>query len=682
MKKISKFIVDKYKFLFTFFIVTAIISAILALTVNINYSLSEYMPVDSESNIALKTMDKEFDEPIPNLRIGIEDISIPEVIEYKNKLENLDEVELVMWVDTLENTDTPIEVMDKELTDRYYKNGNALLEVAVNSNNSQEVLNKIKNISNENTHYTGQLVDEAAAQESTSSEISTITITVMPFVLAILVLAVKSWIEPILILISIGIAVITNMGTNVVFGEISFITQAVSGVLQLAVSLDYAVFLLHEFKIQKTIYDDNDIALRKAIEISSSSLISSSLTTIFGFAVLSFMRFSLGIDLGLVLAKGVIFSLLSVIFFLPSLVKMSEKLIDKTEHRDFLPNFQKTSKFILNSRWFIFVIALIVPISFIAQKKNDFTYSMGEYPKESVEYKDKKFIEDNFGQDVKTVILVSKGDIVKEKQMIDEIKKEQLVKSVQSYTEQVGAEIPTNIPPEYATKLLMSENYSRIILNTESEIEGEEAFNFVNRIKNIVSSYYEDYYLLGENVVLEEMSRIVTKDNSIVNLLAIISVALVILINFKSLAIPVLLVLTIESSIWINLSIPYFSNKKLSYIGYLIISSIQLGATVDYAILYTNTYIENRKTMLKKEAIISSGEKVYPSIIPPALILMSAGLILSFVSSVAIVSELGRVLGRGAILSLLMVMVLLPMLLYFLDEAVEKTTIKSNFRKE
>lgn len=472
------------------------------------------------------------------------------------------------------------------------------------------------------------------------------------------------------------------MGTNVIFSSISFITQAVSGVLQLAVSLDYAVFLLHEFKAQKELTEDKNLALEKAVEISSSSLISSALTTIFGFSVLAFMRFGIGIDLGLVLAKGVIFSLMSVIFFLPALTKLLEKVIEKTEHRDFLPDFTGLSKSVIRLRRVILPVLLLIPIVFVAQKKNDFTYGMGAYQENSVEYKDQAFIEENFGKNVQVVLLVPKGNLAKESKLIADLKENNLVRSVNSFTEQVGKEIPTEIPPAMARKALIGEKYSRIILNTSSKTEGKEAFEFVNEVKEKTSKYYKDFHLLGESVVMEELARIIEKDNNLVNLLAILTVALVIMFNFKSISIPLLLVLTIETSIWINLSIPYFTGTKLSFIGYLIISSIQLGATVDYAILYTDNYMYNRKKMDKKEALIKAGAKVYGSIIPPALILMTAGIVLSIISSISLVSELGTVLARGALLSLILVMFLLPVLLYLSDGLVEKTSLATNFRKE
>lgn len=681
MKKLSKFIVKHYKVILFIFVILSVLSIFSSLLVDVSFSMQDYMPADSEAMKNISEMNDQFEEPIPNLRIALEDVTVPQVMEYKEKLSNLDTVRLVMWIDTFTNSYTPVELLDKSLTDEYYKDSNALLQVAVEYQNSKAALDEIKSITEYKAHYEGALVEESSAQNSVDSEISSIVAFVGPIILLILVLSVKSWIEPIILILSIGIAILLNMGTNVIFSEVSFITQSVAGILQLAVSLDYAIFLLHEYRHQKEHIEDDDIALENAIEISAGAVISSAMTTVFGFLALVFMRFGLGKDLGFVLAKGIGFSLLSVVFFLPALIKMMRKLIVKTEHRDFLPNFRPLSKIIVNSRWVIIIILIIVPIAFLGQLRNEFTYGMGAYEEGSVEQLDEQFINDTFGKNMQIALLVPKGDIVKEAELIEEIERFPLITSVQSYTEQVGQMLPSEIPPSVAIESLFSDKYSRIVINSSTETEGREAFDFVNRLKEIVGNYYEDYKLIGEPIVMEEMSRIIDKDNSLVNLLAIISIAIVIMINFKSISLPILLVLTIEASIWINLALPYFTNTNLSFIGYLVISSIQLGATVDYAILYTNNYLEYRKTMDKKEALITTGAKVYGSLIPPSLILTVTGVILSITSSISIVSELGRVLGRGAFLSLIMVMVLLPILLYYFDSLVAKTTYKSNFKK-
>lgn len=661
--------------------ITTIISVLLILGLKINFSLSDYMPDDSKSMTAIRKMSEEFVEPIPNLRIALKDVSVQEALEYKSELEKISDIKMVLWLDRLQNTTTPVEMIDRKILDQFYKDRVALLQVAVETDNAKESLDKIKKVLPENTAYEGEIVSQASSQNAVSSEISTITVLAVPASLLILMFSVRSYIEPFLLLICIGIAVVINMGTNIFLGKISFVTQSVSSILQMAVSLDYAIFLLHEYEHQNEIYENKDEALASAVSISSSAVISSALTTVFGFLVLVFMKFGIGKDLGLVLAKGVGLSLLSVIFTLPALIKIFDKWIEKTSHRDLMPNFEGVSKVVVKYRKLLFIILLIIPIAYIGQSKNDFTYGMGAYKSESKEEMDQKFIEETFGENLQVVILVPRGELAKENELIEELKKHKFINSVQSYTEQVSTSIPTEIAPKNQISSLISDKYSRIILNTTSKREGEEAFKFVEFLDETVNKFYSDFELVGEPIVLYNMREIITKDNAIVNLLAILAVGIIIMINFKSISIPIFLVLTIQTSIWINLSIPYFSDTQLSFIGYLIISSIQLGATVDYAILYTSEYLNQRKENGVKNALIKTGTKVYGSIIPPALILITAGIILSIVSSISLVSELGTVLGRGAFLSLTMVVVMLPMLIYFTDKIIEVTTFNSNFWK-
>lgn len=682
MNRISKVIVKYYKSILVIFSLFFVICALLSLGVSINYSIKSYLPDDAESVKSLNFMKKEFNEPLPNLRIMIKDKDIVQVLDYKEKLEKIDGVKLIIWLDLFENTSIPVNFINDNLKDSYYKKRNALLEVAVETQNSKKVLDNIKNIMPNDTSYEGSLVEESAAQNAVSREIIKISLFAVPLAFLILFIYTKSIFESIIILGSIGVAIILNMGTNIFLGEISFVTQSVSAILQLAVSMDYAIFLIHEFKHQRNLCSEDLIALEKAITISSSAIVSSAMTTVFGFLVLIFMKFKLGEDLGIVLAKGTMFSLISVIFFLPSLIRISIKYINKNKRLDIFPDFKFLSKILLKYKKIVVVLVFIIPIVFIGQLKNEFIYGMGEYQKDSIESKDQKSIIDLFGKDIKMAIIVPRENMVKENDLIRELKQINHIKSIQSYTENVGIKIPDKVLSKDLTKQILSSKYSRLVLNVNTEREGETAFNLVNEIKNTVRKYYKNFHLVGESVIMENLSKIIQKDNIIVNIFAILSIGIIIMINFKSLIIPFILVLTIETSIWINLAIPYFTSTKLSFIGYLVISSIQLGATVDYAILYTSNYLKFRKTLSKKDALINSGAKVYKSLIVPALILICSGVILYLVSSIFIVSELGLILARGAFLSLLLVVVVLPLLLYIFDEVIEKTTYKSNFRKD
>lgn len=687
IRKLADFVVEQYKVLLIAFAVACLLCAFLSTQVRVNYKLSDYLPDEMPSVQAIQTMEDEFQEPIPNLRIALTDASVPEVLNLEERLREDPEVELVLWLDNYESVEKPLEVIDPELLESYYQKGEegeegtALISVAVSSDNEYEALERMKDLVGREAHYDGALVTDAFQQISTESEIGRIISIIVPICVVILLLVTNSWMDPVLMLSTIGVAIVLNNGTNIIFRDgVSFLTQSVSAILQLAVSMDYTIFFLDAWMVNKKAGYGSDEALERAIVSSSEAVVSSALTTVFGFIVLAFMRFKLGADLGFVLAKGIAFSLIAVIFFLPCLIKVCEKYIVRFFHPPIFPKFKKVSAFVVKNHKKLLWILVLLPIVFIAQMNNSFTYGPGEFPKKSQIYKDQVFIDDHFEANMPIVVLAPSGQWGKEKTMIRALEDQPMVQSVLSYTELVSEALPFQIVPPAARSSFLSENYSRIIMNTTSPEEGEKAFQLVEGTRDIAHKYYGDEaYVLGQSVTMLDMKNTVTKDNRLVNFLAILSIAIVIGLTFKSLLLPLILVLTIEFSIWVNMSVPFFRNTKLSYIGYLIISSIQLGATVDYAILYTSNYLSLRQKHPREEAIYKSGVLTYSSIVTPAIILTVAGLLLYGISSLAVVSELGTCLGRGASLSLLMVIFLLPALIYQLDPHIERFTKDANF---
>lgn len=687
MRKIAKWIVRHDRALLILFLVMAVVCGICASRVETNYSLTDYLPKGAASSKALKVMEQEFHEPIPNLRVAIEHIDLPQAMAQKAKLEALPEVRRVSALDTFTNIYQPLALIDQDLKDQYFvldegseTRGTALFELTVKTANAAQSLDQIKGILGTDVHYEGDLVSQSFSQKATSSEVFMITAVMLPLGVLILLVATRSFLDPILLLLTIGVAIILNMGTNLPFGKVSFITMAVSSILQLAVSMDYVIFLLHAWSRHLDQGMDRDGALVEAIVESAASIVSSALTTIFGFLALVFMRYRLGLDLGFVLAKGVAFSLICVIFFLPPLLKLFGRWEERWTHRSLLPSFQGLSRGVQRFRFILLLLLVLLPVTFLAQKANHFTYGMGQYPSKSVQRADQKWMEQVFGVNNQIVLLLPQSDLGKEMVLLDEIKQLPEVRSVFSYSELIGPGLPQDVVPEEEAAQLVSQNYRRVVLNTAVPTEGEETFKLVEEIRQKTSAHYGNQaHILGYSASLKDMKEIIQQDNKLVNLLAICSIALVIGWTFRSLLLPFLLVLTIELSIWINLSFPYFTDTKLSFIGYLIISSIQLGATVDYAILYTNHYLEERKKKDRSAAMVEAGAHTYGSIIPPAFILALAGFLLAKFSSLEVVSEIGTVLGRGAVLSLLMVVFLLPVLLYFCDGAVEKTTKGCHF---
>lgn len=643
--------------------------------------MEDYLPENAQSSKALDVMEAEFDDPLENTRVMVKDVSIQEAMAYKNEISEIDGVHDISWLDDAMDIRTPLEVADEDTVETYYKDHNALFTMSIDEGKEVSATEEIYDVIGEDGALTGDALDTAISQEMTGKESFNAAAILIPIVILILVLSTRSWFEPVLFLTAIGISVIINLGTNIFLGEISFISQAVAPILQLAVSLDYAIFLLHSFDDYRRV-DTPENAMRRAIKRSFPAVAASASTTFFGFLALTFMDFEIGADLGLNLVKGILLSFLSVMVFLPPLTLISYKLIDKTHHKQFIPNRYPIGHFVMKLRIpvLILIIVIIVP-AFMAQKETDFIYGMGENPDNTRAGQDAKEIEDLFDKFTPMVLLVPKGDIAREEALVDELSDLEQVKSTVDYTSVVGTGIPPEFLEESEKDQFFSEHYSRIVLNTTTEDEGDEAFALVDTVKKITDRYYDDYYATGESFTLNDMKNIVTKDNQLVNILTVVTIALVLLVTFRSISIPLVLLLTIQTSVWINLSFPYFTDDPLVYIGYLIISIVQLAATVDYAILFTEDYTNNRREMSKWQAIKKTiNEKIF-SIGVSASILSSVGFILWLTSSDPIISSIGILLGRGTLLAFLMVVFFLPGLLTLFDKVIEKTTWKPNFFK-
>lgn len=659
----------------------AVISTIVQFFVSVNYDMEDYLPENAQSSKALDVMEAEFDDPLENTRVMVKDVSIQEAMAYKSEISEIDGVHDISWLDDAMDIRTPLEVADEDTVETYYKDHNALFTMSIDEGKEVSATEEIYDVIGEDGALTGDALDTAISQEMTGKESFNAAAILIPIVILILILSTRSWFEPVLFLTAIGISVIINLGTNIFLGEISFISQAVAPILQLAVSLDYAIFLLHSFDDYRRV-DTPENAMRRAIKRSFPAVAASASTTFFGFLALTFMDFEIGADLGLNLVKGILLSFLSVMVFLPPLTLISYKLIDKTHHKQFIPNRYPIGHFVMKLRIpvLILIIVIIVP-AFMAQKETDFIYGMGENPDNTRAGQDAKEIEDLFDKFTPMVLLVPKGDIAREEALVDELSDLEQVKSTVDYTSVVGTGIPPEFLEESEKDQFFSEHYSRIVLNTTTEDEGDEAFALVDTVKKITDRYYDDYYATGESFTLNDMKNIVTKDNQLVNILTVVTIALVLLVTFRSISIPLVLLLTIQTSVWINLSFPYFTDDPLVYIGYLIISIVQLAATVDYAILFTEDYTNNRREMSKWQAIKKTiNEKIF-SIGVSASILSSVGFILWLTSSDPIISSIGILLGRGTLLAFLMVVFFLPGLLTLFDKVIEKTTWKPNFFK-
>ncbi len=675
MTKFYRFIVNHQKWIIAVFLILFAVCGVCQRFVAVNYDMNDYLPRSSASTQALDRMEEEYDGGIPNARVMVQEVSIPEALAYKEQLLDVDGVTDVTWLDDVASVTVPLETQDADTVETYYKDGNALFSVTIDEDKRIEAVQAIRDIIGDGNAMTGSAVTTAVATTSTVSEISTIAAIGVAFVLLVLLLTTTSFAEPFLVLAGLGVAIVINAGSNLMFGEVSFVTNAAGNILQLAVSLDYSVFLLHRFAECRQTTADPKEAMVQALTMSTSSILSSGLTTVIGFLALCLMQFRIGPDLGLALAKGVALSLITVFTFMPALILGTYKLIDKTRHRSFMPSFKGFGRFVRRVMLpMAAVFAILIVPCYLASNANSFYYGASHIFGSATQLgADTETIEDAFGKQDTYVLMVPKDSTATQAELSEALHDIPQVKSILSYVDTVGETIPEQYLDSGTLSKLNGEHDTRMVLTVDAAYEGDETFSLVETVRNTAERYYPGaWYLAGEGVSTYDLMDTVTADMVKVNLVAIGAVFLVLLCTMKSLVLPVVLVLSIETAIWINLSIPYFSDQTIFYIAYLIISSIQLGATVDYAILFTDRYREMRQTYAKKEAIVQTISAVAVSVLTSASVLTVVGFLLGIFSTHGLLSQLGYFLGKGTLCSLAIVLFVLPGLLYLLDKQIVK----------
>lgn len=678
MKKFYKVITAKPAVVIVLYVLLAAFFGVMKFCVNVNYDMNDYLPEDCRSTKSLEVMKEEFEGGIPNCRAMIKCSSVSEALEYKSKLEAIEGVTDAVWLDDSEDITKPLECMDKDAVEAYYKDGYALIQLTVDDENMVETIHQVRDIIGDDNAIEGTAVLTVAAQENTLEEVSRIAVIVVLFVIMILILTTNSWIEPVVILLGLGTAIIINAGSNIVFGTISFVSNAAGSILLLAVSLDYSVFLIHRFEECRKEFSDPKEAMVEALAKSTISISSSGLTTVIGFAALCLMRFKLGPDLGLVLAKGVGISLICVFTFMPNLILLTYKLLDKTRHKFLLPKFDKFAGVVMKiSIPLVALFVLLIVPSYLASGSNEFYYGTSHiFGENTIPGADAKKLDDVFGQKDTYVLLVPADTNAVQTKLSADIKTIPEVKDIISYTDSVGAEIPSAYLDDSTFSKLVSENYSRMVISLNIPYEGERSFEVVETIRNMAGKYYDDaFYLAGNGVNTYDLMNTVTADMTTVNLIAIGAVFLILVITMRSLVTPAILVASIETAIWVNLSVSYFTDKPIFYIAYLIISSVQLGATVDYAILMTDRYKETRKEnpdMPKKKAAKDTISSCIVSILTSGSTLTTVGLLLGFMSTHGLLSQIGMFIGRGTLCSMFVVIFILPGCLCLCDGLIVK----------
>ena len=665
------------------FVAVAVVCACMIPFVKTNYDMVDYLPPEAQSTHAVHIMNEDFSQAMPNANVLVTDVTTAEALAIKDQLAALDGVEMVMWLDDVVDVTVPLATADEALVEQYYRDGDALFQVAIADGEEGIVVPAIRDLVDtfgEGNGVAGEAADNQAMMEGTVTQVTLAVVLVAPIITLLLVLATMSWLEPLLFFAAIGVSILINMGTNIFLGSVSFITYSVSPILQLAVSLDYAIFLLHAFAAERKTAGTIEEAMARAMRKSASTIAASAVTTLFGFMALSFMQFQIGADLGLNLVKGVALSFVSVMVLLPALTLLCAKAIDRTTHRRLMPNFENVGRPLGKIRIpaMVLCFALMVP-AFLGQANVAFTY-LTSSPDPELRYgADYYAVEESFGVQNAAVLLVPRGDVAAEAALAAEMEDVDCVESVMSYASSVGAAIPSEFLDPAVTEQFYSDDWARIICYLDAGVESDESFAAIAAIQELAGKYYDEFYMAGQSANLYDMAQIIEVDNVVVSGVAVVAIFLVVALTFRSLMLPLCLVLAIETGIWLNLCIPYYAGDPLNFIGYLIINTVQLGATIDYGILLTTHYLRWRKKAPAKEAIYKALGETVPSLIVSAGILASAGFALGVTSSIDVVCLLGFLLARGAIISLVMVTCFLPALLVYFDGPIRATTWKSGF---
>ena len=678
LKKMAHLIVQRGRIIEKFFIAMTILCAVCYPFVGVNYDLSKYLPDFAPTKQALDVMEQEFGYP-GMARIMVKDVTLPEARTIRQRISRVDGVDLVVGPDLAANVYSTDAFIKNSLTDRFYKDGNAVYQIIFEDGDSDASTHKAINeiygiVGKDRGCFAGSAVSSKERQESITREIAMAIGMAVVIIWLILTLTTTSWFEPFLFILVMAVAIVLNMGSNIMFGRISFFTFSTAAILQLAVSMDYSIFLLHTYTAIKQSGVDSRPAMEAAIEKSCSSILASGATTIVGFLVIALMKFTIGRDVGFVLTKGIVCSLVTVLFLMPTLILRFDKKIEKTAHRSFLPPLDGLGKLMYRIRIPVLAAAAFCAVPcYFGQSMNYFYYgddALGSGPGTRV-YEDSRAIEDVFGKSNVIIAMVPNGNVIKERRLTEELEDQEFIDYALSMAGTLPQGIPESFLPESVTKQLRTGSYARILISMENREESSYSFQCSEKLTEIVKKYYpEDSYVIGMTPTTMDIRDILTDDYNRVSIISLAGVALVVMLTFHSVMVPVLVIIPIEVAIYLNMTIPYIIGDSMVYIGYIIVSCLQLGATIDYSILMTNNYMEFRETMGSRDAAVTAIAKSAISILTSGGILTVVGYLLYFTSSIQAISQVGRLVGRGALLSMLLVLSLLPALLAAFDKPI------------
>lgn len=648
----------------------------------INYDVLTYLPEDIETMQGQEIMTNDFGIGAFSMLMvdGMED---KEIVKLKEKVEKVDGVENVLWYDSLADISVPQSMLPSKLYDEYNTEDGTMMAVffkdGTSSDETMKAITEIRKITGEQCFLSGMSAIVEDTKELAEKETPLYVLIAVALSALVLAITMESIFVPVLFLLSIGIAIVYNLGTNVFFGEISYITKALAAVLQLGVTMDYSIFLMHSYQEQQVRYNgDKERAMAHAISQTFSSVIGSSVTTVAGFIALCFMSFTLGKDIGIVMAKGVIFGVLVCVTVLPSMILCCDKLIEKTKHKPLLPDIGRISDKV-TKRYVIYVVAFVI-LLFPAIYGNNHTgvyYNLDEsLPKNLPSVIANTKLKVDYNMNTTHMILVDSSVAGSDvKKMSQEIEKVDGVKWVLGLDNLVGSGVPADMLPESVTGMLKNDKYQLLMVNSTYKVATDKVNKQIEQIDKIMDKYDKGAMLVGEGPLTKDLINITDTDFKRVSAVSIGIVFVIILLLFKSITIPVILVGVIEFAIFVNMGIPFYTGTKLPFVASIVIGTIQLGATVDYAILMTTRYQRERSRGAGKfDAITTAHKFSAQSIIVSALSFFAATIGVGLYSNIDMISSLCILMARGALISMVVVVLILPSLFMVFDKIIVKTS--------
>ncbi len=679
--RFARFIVEKRWLILVLAVVLAVLSVFGLKATKINYDILTYLPGDLNSVVGEKALDEDF-HIASTAMVTVEGMSNSDILKLKEQFKQIDGVNKVYWIDDIANLSIPKEMLPEDLKNTFYGKESSLIIVTFDGSTSSEstmgAISQMKKLLQKDCLIGGMSAVAEDTRDLTDSQVPIYILVAVILVLIVLFLGVDSNITPFLIVLGIGFAVLFNFGSNVLLGQISYVTESLAAVLQLGVTMDFSIFLIHRYEDEKLRLGNKEDAMTVAVARSFVSIFGSSLTAIAGFLALCTMSLTLGYDIGIVMAKGVFLGVCSTFTILPALLLIFDEVSEKHKHKTLIRPLTKTFHFIVDHHVAILLFFVAVLIPFVYGKNNvkEYYNLIQSLPADLISVQGTNRLKDDYGMQATDFILVDENlkssDVVK---MTSELESLDGVTLAVGYKDYVGGEIPSDVIPDDIKSLFVSGGRQLIIVNSEYIPASDEQNEQLTKIDNIVKKYDEKALITGEAPMNKDLVTIADVDFKNVDTASILAVFVIIAIIFRSVSLPIILVLAIESAVMINMGIPYFTGSTLPFIAGIVIGTIQLGSTINYAILLTNRY---REEMIRgyeaKEATRRAVEVTSRSIFSSGLAFFAATFGVSVYSNVDLIKSLCLLIARGAIISMIVIMFVLPALLIIFSKFIEKTS--------